>query len=364
VLTDDDLAATGLAVERLRPGRNVGFAGGVNAGLDHLGAGRQGGPEFVALVNNDAFVAPGWLTPLVEAMTRDPKVGAAQGKLVFEPTFAPLVVSAPLRTSERGPALGVRVEGPEGTVPSSGFVAVCPGEWWTTETDAVLCVPAPRNTGTTELTFTAPGGTTVHVEGLPIDIGDGPTTTTIVLPGHRVDVIQNAGNELTDDLWVRDRGAREIDGGQYDEPADVWGWCGGLVLLRAAYLADVGRLDDRFFLYWEDVDLSWRGARRGWRYRYEPASTARHVHGASMGDRSPTFDRLNQRNRLVVLARYAGRRPAVRAWARTLAEAGWFLWRDVGRAVIHRERPSLRRVTVRLRAVGGALALLVRGRHR
>ena len=50
----------------------------------------------------------------------------------------------------------------------------------------------------------------------------------------------------------------------------MFAWCGGGVLLRPRYLADVGLFDERFFLYYEDTDLSWRGRSRGWRYRYVP----------------------------------------------------------------------------------------------
>ena len=62
------------------------------------------------------------------------------------------------------------------------------------------------------------------------------------------------------------------DEGQFDEPADVFAWCGGGVLLRSRYLEDVGLFDERFFLYYEDTDLAWRGRARGWRYRYVPES--------------------------------------------------------------------------------------------
>ena len=46
-------------------------------------------------------------------------------------------------------------------------------------------------------------------------------------------------------------------------PEDVWGWCGAAVLLRRRYLDDVGRFDERLFMYAEDVDLDWRGAAAG-----------------------------------------------------------------------------------------------------
>ena len=66
----------------------------------------------------------------------------------------------------------------------------------------------------------------------------------------------------------------------------MWGWCGAAVLLRRRYLEEVGRFDERLFMYAEDADLSWRGARRGWRYRYVPTSVVRHEHRASSGGRA------------------------------------------------------------------------------
>ena len=47
-------------------------------------------------------------------------------------------------------------------------------------------------------------------------------------------------------------------------------------------LADAGLLDPRFFDYYEDTDLAWRGrGTLGWRHRYVPMSVVRHVHAAS-----------------------------------------------------------------------------------
>ena len=36
----------------------------------------------------------------------------------------------------------------------------------------------------------------------------------------------------------------------------------------------VGKMDDRYFMFFEDVDLGWRLNLRGWRYAYAPTSTA------------------------------------------------------------------------------------------
>ena len=97
-------------------------------------------------------------------------------------------------------------------------------------------------------------------------------------------------------------------------PADVFAWCGGSVLFRPSYLADVGLFDERFFLYYEDTDLSWRGAARGWRYRYVPEAVTRHVHAASTGEGSPVFQYYVERH----FAKGAARAlpPSPLAWVR------------------------------------------------
>ncbi len=67
-----DLPA-GLADQILRPGRNLGFAGGTNLGIAATVA------PYLATVNDDAIVQPGWLEALLETLEADPKLAAAQG---------------------------------------------------------------------------------------------------------------------------------------------------------------------------------------------------------------------------------------------------------------------------------------------
>lgn len=62
-------------VEFLTMDRQLGFAAAVNTGIDHLG----GDVERVALLNDDAVPAPGWLAPLEAALDADPTLAAVQG---------------------------------------------------------------------------------------------------------------------------------------------------------------------------------------------------------------------------------------------------------------------------------------------
>ena len=170
------------------------------------------------------------------------------------------------------------------------------------------------------------------------------------------------GNELGATWEPRDRGYDEPDRGQYDQPEDVWGWCGATVLLRRRYLDEVGRFDERLFMYCEDVDLSWRGAHAGWRYRYVPASVVHHEHRASSGGaRTPLLDYLNRRNRLVVVSRHGGWRGAAVAWSRALGGIVVAVGTDVLRPLVGRRRPDLSGLGRRARAVVDAGRLLAGG---
>jgi N-acetylglucosaminyl-diphospho-decaprenol L-rhamnosyltransferase len=57
----------------IRPGKNLGFAAATNLGI------AESSREYVATVNDDALVEPGWAASLVEALDHHPKAAAAQG---------------------------------------------------------------------------------------------------------------------------------------------------------------------------------------------------------------------------------------------------------------------------------------------
>ena len=56
---------------------------------------------------------------------------------------------------------------------------------------------------------------------------------------------------------------------------------GAAMLLRRKAAEQVGGLDERFFMYVEDLEWCWRAHRLGWEVRFEPAAVVRHVGNAS-----------------------------------------------------------------------------------
>ena len=165
-----DASGLAMTVDLLTTEANLGFAGGMNAGISHALA---HGAEAVAILNDDTVVEPGWLDALVVHLVGE-RIGAVQPKLLLD---------------------------------------------------------AP---GTTEPVI-ASVGMWVRGDGAGIDLGHG-----------------------------------EIDRGQYAEAVGIELFTGGAVLLAARFLADVGGFDERYFLYYEDIDLARRGRERGWQYLVEP----------------------------------------------------------------------------------------------
>ena len=65
------------------------------------------------------------------------------------------------------------------------------------------------------------------------------------------------------------------------KPGEVFGATGGGAIYRAAIFDDIDMFDEDFFMYYEDVDISFRAQLAGFRVRYTPRAIAYHKQGAS-----------------------------------------------------------------------------------
>ncbi len=372
--SDLEIAERHAEVSLVQAGSNLGFPGNNLAMRDLADI------DYVALVNNDAFVEPGWLAPLVEALEADRALGAACPKILFEPGFVDLSIGSSVFPAGGGDSrwLGVRLSGIEvdgvdawrraqfvtgfwgvehGPEPESTF------QW--TDGDARLRVPVdPGKPASGRVRVRLASRTRTEVvlrcgeSEVEVAVGEEPQVFEVALEGSPYDVVNNAGSVLIEGGYGADRGFLEPDAGQFDEPADVFSWCGGGVLLSTEYLRDVGLFDERFFLYYEDTDLSWRGRARGWRHRFIPGSTIRHLHAATSVEGSALFTHFVERNRLLMLWKNAPLRLALWAVAHHVLVTGSYLRRDAVAPVLHGHRPNLALVRRRVRALLAFLALL------
>ena len=94
------------------------------------------------------------------------------------------------------------------------------------------------------------------------------------------DLIDTAGLLMSRNRRALMRGEGERDNGQFDRLEEVFGNDGvGLVVRRSALESiRIGReyLDESFFMYKEDWDLSWRLRLAGWECWYVPTAVAHH----------------------------------------------------------------------------------------
>lgn len=109
------------------------------------------------------------------------------------------------------------------------------------------------------------------------------------------------------DLVVRRFLGRQPDAVQAVAPVDVEWVVGGCVAIKRCVFDAVGGFDDRFFLYFEDVDLGVRVRRAGQRVRYDPTIRVRHVHGRqSRGPWTSSATRHHVASALRFYARHPG----------------------------------------------------------
>jgi GT2 family glycosyltransferase len=353
-------------------GGNFGFVAN-NLGLRDLDA-----VDYVALVNNDAFVEPGWLRPLVDALEGDAGLGAACPRILFASYFHEVGLrSASFRPPGDGRTLGVRIRelstdshsvfdesqfvkgayAPEPDVDGRAF------RWLTG--DAVVRVAVDSAASAHDFGFVDLELAAEQEKPVELSCGRYQTTVTLGPLWQRVrvpfwqqpfSVINNVGGVVLDDGFGADRGYLQVDDGRFDEPCEVFNWCGGGVLLRPSYLAEVGLFDERFFLYYEDTDLSWRGQQRGWRYRYVPDAVIRHLHAASSGESSSTFQFYVERNRLLALTKNAPAGLAIRSVVGSATATLSYARRDVLPPLRRGRRPPLRHLYNRTRAFCSYLA--------
>jgi GT2 family glycosyltransferase len=69
-------------------------------------------------------------------------------------------------------------------------------------------------------------------------------------------------------------------------PIEVDSVCGACLVVRRAVVQRVGLLDERFFMYGEDLDWCLRTREAGWTIRYEPSIVVQHQHGAASRKRA------------------------------------------------------------------------------
>src|ERR1035441_7651064 len=218
---------------------NVGFAEAQNQGI------RASRAEWVLTLNPDLLMEGDFVSRLVDAGELDRGAGAVCGKLLsigkgFQPLAERRIDSTGLFFRSEGVFVSRLVDAGE---LDRGAGAVC---------------------------------------GKLLSIGKGFQP----LAERRID---STGLFFTPAMRHFDRGARELDEGDYDRAEYVFGACAAAALYRREMIDDVSIggdfFDPDFFAYREDADVAWRAQLLGWRCIYAPSAVGWHVRTVVPGDR-------------------------------------------------------------------------------
>jgi GT2 family glycosyltransferase len=124
---------------------------------------------------------------------------------------------------------------------------------------------------------------------------------------ERGKVIWYAGGKVDwHNMYASHRGVDEVDKGQYDKVEETPFITGCSFIVRADVIKKLGGLDDRYYLYLEDLDWSVRIQKAGFKTVYAPMSTLWHVNAGSSGKPgNPLHEYYFTRNRLIMGFTYA-----------------------------------------------------------
>jgi GT2 family glycosyltransferase len=131
--------------------------------------------------------------------------------------------------------------------------------------------------------------------------------------------LYSAGQALTRDGRAHEQGAGQPQSPGYLRRRKVFGVCGAACLLRRRLFEQLGGYDERYFAFYEDVDLNVRARIAGWHFEYVPEAVVWHVGNASWsaGFERPGAEnaRLVARNRLATQLKFLAPRSLPRVAA-------------------------------------------------
>jgi GT2 family glycosyltransferase len=142
-----------------------------------------------------------------------------------------------------------------------------------------------------------------------------------------------------------------------DELQDVDWLVGACLCARAAAAHQVGLLDERFFMYSEELDWCRRFRAAGWRVSYVPSAEVVHLEGASSRLDLAARDRLFQASKLEYAAKWHGPLVAQALRAYLVLE---YLVRGLEEALKLTLRSRVRERRARLRVIGSGLRSALR----
>lgn len=119
-------------------------------------------------------------------------------------------------------------------------------------------------------------------------------------------VIWYAGGKIDwDNVYGINEGVDEVDRGQFEKEREIDFATGTCMFIRVNALKKTGAFNEKYFMYLEDVELSMRMMKKGWKIVYVPKAKIWHKVAQSSRIGSNLNDYFITRNRLLFGMKYA-----------------------------------------------------------
>ncbi len=127
------------------------------------------------------------------------------------------------------------------------------------------------------------------------------------LSADRGKVIWYAGGDIDwNNMYAKHRGVDEVDQGQYNSKTETDFTTGCCMLIKKKVIDEIGLLNEKYFMYYEDIDYSMKVRSKGYKVYYDPQAFIWHQNASSSGrPGSPLHVYYQTRNRLYFGMKFA-----------------------------------------------------------
>ncbi len=106
--------------------------------------------------------------------------------------------------------------------------------------------------------------------------------------------------------WIYHRGIRELDNEKYSFKIETDFVTGCCILIKRNVIEKIGKLNENYYMYGEDVDFCIRASRAGFKIWFEPEAKVWHKISVSTGGHFSWFKNYNKlKSQLKIFSRYA-----------------------------------------------------------
>jgi GT2 family glycosyltransferase len=155
---------------------------------------------------------------------------------------------------------------------------------------------------------------------------------------------------------------RTVHGWAHDEMRSVDWVKGAALAMRRDAVLDIGGFDERFFMYWEEVDLCYRLRTRGWRIDFVAEPAVVHAEAASTRQRRAEMAVRQFRSALLFYRHHYSRSARMGLRATAAAVMLWRIGRDTVRERGAADRSGRKHYAENVQIWKKILGLCVRGR--